>query len=342
MSGQTPIVCVRPPSWITPGASPLMDLLAWVRMAEELGLDGIFVGDRMLSEAAQDGKKVYGASMLDPIVVLSAIAASTSRVLLGPLVMVLPFRHPVQLAKSIASLDAASAGRVILGAGLGWVAKEFTTLGIPMAERAARFEETITIMRQLWTGSSVSYEGRFWTLEDVAISPVPVNGPPPIWMASFAPSQSLEWPDGWPKPALTQFDRVGRLADAWVPLVYSASSKRRIAPTVLGDAWNIVLDRAAIAERGRDEIDFVLSDWCYVLEGPDAKARCQQALGRFFEGDWDDALRTYTIGTCDEVVEKVRAQTRHIDHVDGYVLTPLSDERDQVAHLAEVAAQLRS
>lgn len=341
MNSLSPLVCVRPPSWITPESSALTDLLAWVREAEDMGFDGIFVGDRMLADASLGGKKIYGASMLDSTVVLSAMAATTRRVLLGPLVMVVPFRHPVQLAKTIASLDVASGGRVVLGAGLGWVPKEFEILGVPFSERAARFEESISLMRELWTGRPVTRNGRFWTLKDVQISPVPKVGPPPIWMASFAPSHSLEWPDGWPSATLTQLDRVGRLADAWVPLIYSASSMRRMDPDVLGDAWGIVLDRAENAGRSRDVIDFVLSDWCYVLDGPAAKSECQAAFSRYFAGTWDDAQRTYTIGTREEVVEKLRDQTRAVDRVDGYVLTPLSDDVAQLRLLAGVAEDLR-
>jgi probable F420-dependent oxidoreductase len=320
-----------------------LDLVAWVERAERLGFDGAFVGDRMLSEATTPGSAVvYGASMLDVTVALATMAARTSRILLGPLVLVFPYRHPVQLAKQFASLDAVSGGRIVLGAGIGWNAREFEVLGLEMAGRGVRFEEQIGLVRQLWTGEPVTHRGPTWAVSDVQIVPPPARpGGPPVWLASFSPGQALDWTDALPAPALRQLDRVGRLADGWVPLVYSASAKRRLAPGTLGVAWERVLDSAARCGRGRDDIDFVLSDWGYVLDGPGSVDRCKQALSRFFEGSWEDAQRTYTIGTADEVIDRLRAQTAGIDRVDAYIFTPLSDDTEQMDQLAGIAERLR-
>lgn len=340
-----PLVCVRPPGWVTPTSGPIIDLIAWVQRAEELGFDGAFVGDRMLSEATTaTGATVYGASMLDVTVALATMAARTEHILLGPLVLVFPYRHPVQLAKAFASLDAASGGRIVLGAGIGWNAREFDVLGLPMAGRGQRFEEAVDLVRRLWSGEPVSHDGPTWQFSDVQIVPGPARtGGPPIWMASFSPGQTLDWsPDGLPPLSLRQLDRVGRLADAWVPLVYSASAKRRMDPETLAAAWGKVLDGAAGVGRTREDVDFVFSDWGYVLDGPGSVESCQQALSRFFDGSWEDAQRTYTIGTADEVVEKIRTHTAGIDRVDGYIFTPLSDEPEQMEKLAGVAERLRA
>jgi probable F420-dependent oxidoreductase len=342
-SSDAPLVCIRPPGWVTPGSRPMVDLVAWVERAEELGFDGAFVGDRMLSEATTPGGAVvYGASMLDVTVALATMAARTERILLGPLVLVFPYRHPVQLAKTFASLDAASGGRVVLGAGIGWNAKEFEVLGLPRPGRGERFEESLSLVRRLWSGEPVTHAGPSWTLSDVQIVPPPARpGGPPLWLASFSPRQSLDWGDELPATSLRQLDRVGRLADGWVPLVYSASAKRRLAADTLGVAWRVVLDSAAAVGRARRDIDFVFSDWCYVLDGPGSENRCKEALARFFDGSWEDAQRTYTIGTAEQVVEKVTSHTAGIDRVDAYVLTPLSDETEQMDLLAQVAARLR-
>lgn len=338
-----PMVCVRPPGWVTQGSDTLSDLLAWAGESERLGLDGVFVGDRMLAEARTPGGVVYGASMLDAVVVLAAMAARTTRIVVGPLVWVFPYRHPLQTAKTFASLDAMSGGRVVLGAGIGWNAREFSALGVPMGGRADRFEEAVPLLRRLWTGRPVTHNGPTWQLEDVQLSPVPVRpGGPPIWMASFSPGHPLDWPDGFPASTLCQLERVGRLADGWVPLVYSASAKRRLSPQDLGAAWRVVLESAARAGRSRADVDFVYSDWCYVLDGPGAEDRCRAALSRFFAGSWDDARRTYTIGTADELRAAVAAQSAQVDRVDAYVLTPLSDEVEQLELLAGVAEQLRA
>jgi probable F420-dependent oxidoreductase len=339
-----PLVCLRPPGWVTPTSGPIVDLVAWVGRAEELGFDGAFVGDRMLSEATTPGRAVvYGASMLDVTVALATMAARTSRILLGPLVLVFPYRHPVQLAKQFASLDAVSGGRLVLGAGIGWNAREFEVLGLDMGGRGERFEEQIALVRELWAGQPVTHRGPTWDVADVQIVPPPARpGGPPIWLASFSPGQALDWTTELPALALRQLDRVGRLADGWVPLVYSASAKRRLAPETLARAWDHVLDSAARSDRGRGDIDFVLSDWGYVLDGPASVERCKLALSRFFDGSWEDAQRTYTIGTADEVVDKLRAQTASIDRVDAYIFTPLSNETEQMDQLASVAERLRA
>lgn len=339
-----PFVGIRPPGWVTAESGALHDLVTWAERAEALGFDGAFVGDRLLSEAVTPGgATVYGASMLDVTVALAMIAARTTRILLGPLVLVFPYRHPVQLAKTFASLDAASGGRLVLGAGIGWNTKEFEVLGVPMAGRGDRFEEALGAVRRLWSGHPVTHEGLTWQFHDVQVVPAPARpGGPPVWIASFSPGQALEWSAELPPSAVRQLDRVGRLADGWVPLVYSASAKRRLEPATLASAWQVVMDSAAAAGRARADIDFVFSDWGYVLEGPDAQNRCKRALARFFRGSWEDAQRTYTIGPADEVLDKLRAHTAGIDRVDGYVFTPLSDETEQMELLADVARQLRN
>jgi len=343
VSGDGVLVCVRPPGWVNEDSGPLADLLAWAERAEELGFDGVFVGDRLLAEATTPGGAVvYGASMTDVTVILAAMAARTAKIFLGPLVLVFPYRHPIQLAKAFASLDAASGGRVILGAGIGWNAREFEALGIPMAGRAERFEEALPLVRRLWIGHPVTHAGPTWQFADVQVSPPPARpGGPPVWLASFSPGQAMDWQDTFPPATQRQLERIGRLADGWVPLVYSASSKRRLASETLGAAWRVVLDSAARSGRTRTDIDFVFSDWCYVLDGPGAEDRCQAALSRFFAGSWEDALRTYTIGTADEVLNKIRAHTAAVDHVDAYIFTPLSDEAEQLGLLAGIAGVLR-
>jgi alkanesulfonate monooxygenase SsuD/methylene tetrahydromethanopterin reductase-like flavin-dependent oxidoreductase (luciferase family) len=319
-------------------AAAFAGLVSWAERAERLGLDGVFVGDRMLPQAANRRGVVYGASMVDAGVALAAIAARTSRIRLGPLVLVLPFRHPLQLAKLTASLDVASNGRLILGAGTGWNFSEFQALGIPRDERAARFEESLRILRELWSGSGSSAHG-FWSFDDVTLAPLPVQpGGPPVWMASFSPGSALDWETDVPSTLLPVLHRIGRLADGWVPLIYSASHRRRLDPAVLGAAWRHVLEAAEESGRSRSEVAFVLSDWVYVLDGPDAIRRCQEALAPFFGGDWEDAQRTYNIGSADEIADRLFETASHIDRVDSYVLTPLSGELEQLEALAEAVA----
>lgn len=340
---RTVSVGVRPPGWIGKDAGPFEQLAGWVQRAEQLGFDTLFVGDRLLAQASNAEQVVYGASMLDATVVLAALAARTERIQLGPLVMVFPYRHPIQLAKSLASLDVISGGRLILGAGIGWNEREFAALGVPTAGRGDEFERQLQAVRALWRGERYSYKSARWHFDDVEISPLPVRpGGPPVWLASFSPGHALDWSATVYGPEARVLDRAGRLADGWVPLIYSASSKRRLDADVLGDAWRRVVDSAVAQGRERESIDFVFSDWCFVLDGPDGKRRCRQALERFFPGDWGDALRTYSIGSVEEIVGKIRAHTAAVDRVDSYILTPLGGDPDQLEHLVGVAEGLRS
>lgn len=336
-------VHVRPPGWVArDAAEAFAALVGWAVRAEDLGLDGVFVGDRLLPEVRSSKGVVYGATMVDAGVAVSAIAARTSRIRLGPLVLILPFRHPIQLAKLTASLDVASGGRLVLGVGTGWNPGEFAALGIPRGERSPRFEESLRIMRDLWAGRPAS-AGRFWSFSELSLAPLPVQaGGPPIWMASFSPGSALDWERDVPAALLPVLGRIGAMADGWVPLIYSASHRRRLDPAVLGSAWRHVLEAAQRSGRSRQDLSFVLSDWIYVLDGRDSVRRCQEALAGFFAGDWEDAMRTYNIGTAGEIVGRLREMARDIDRVDAYVLTPLSAEAGQLEAIAgEIAPLLR-
>jgi probable F420-dependent oxidoreductase len=138
-----------------------------------------------------------------PLVALAALVTRTSRVRLGPFVLLMPQHHPVRVAEDGALIDRISHGRFVLALGLGYVEHEFATLGIPMAERASRMEEGVQVVQRLWTEPRVTFSGRHFKLDGVGIHPRPVQQPrPAVWMG------------GWAKSAL---ERAARLGDAWVP-----------------------------------------------------------------------------------------------------------------------------
>ena len=344
VGAEIPRVCARPHGWVRgAGRGSFERLSAWTERAEALSIDGVFLGDRLMTEAvARDGSAVYGASMPEVTTALAGLGARTERILLGPLVLVFPYRHPLQLAKLVAGLDQIASGRLVLGAGLGWNRREFAALGIDRSARGAMFEASVEVVRALWRGEAVTDETPWWRLEEAAISPLPERPDgPPIWLASFSPDSALAW-DELPPLALRTLDRVGRLADGWVPLIYSASSRRRLDPKLIGRGWEIVQESAERAGRKPSDLEFVLSDWIYVLDGPASERRCREALATFFAGDWDDARRTYTIGTAEEVAESLLGITSQVDRVGSYVLTPLDGHVDQLELVAgELAPLLR-
>jgi probable F420-dependent oxidoreductase len=137
----------------------------------------------------------------DPVLTLTWAAACTSRVGLGTSVLVLPMRHPLPLAKELATLQNLSGGRLILGAGVGWLEAEFDALGIPFRERGRRMDEGIAMMRAVWSQDPVSFPARHIpaVIEDMRMLPQPVK-PIPIWIGGSSESalaRAVKLAEGW-------------------------------------------------------------------------------------------------------------------------------------------------
>lgn len=121
---------------------------AVARHAEDLGFADVWVSDHVV--LPKDATYLPSSYILEPLVALTFAAAATERVGLGTTVLVLPLRPPVLLAKMLGSLDLMSGGRLVIGAASGWLEEEFDALGVPFAERGARTDETIEILRRCW------------------------------------------------------------------------------------------------------------------------------------------------------------------------------------------------
>ena len=227
-------------------------LLRHVERIEELGYDSIWLSD----SATLPGPA--------PLVALGAIAARTSRLKLGTSVLVAPARNPVLLAKELATLDALSEGRVLPAFGLGIDREpEAAAIGVPKAERAARTEEAIEIVRRLWPGEPVTYEGRFTSLHGVTLSPATTRTSLDIWLGGSSPAalrRSGRLADGWlgsfvSPPELTRCveqivaaaDAAGRTIDDdhYGTILFSAPSEDAISPerrALLGLRPDLALD----------------------------------------------------------------------------------------------------
>ncbi len=144
------------------------------RAAEHLGFDSLWLGDHLLYRG--DGRPERGP--WEAWTLLAALAASTERVQLGPLVACLGFHPPGLIAKMAATLDEVSGGRLVLGVGAGWNETEFRAFGLPFDRRASRFEEAFAIARELLAGQRVTLEGRFWSVRDAVLLPRPARRPP--------------------------------------------------------------------------------------------------------------------------------------------------------------------
>src|SRR5262245_5492529 len=115
--------------------------------------------------------------MPDPLIALTYAAAVTKTLRLATGILILPQRHPIYVAKEIATLDVLSHGRVILGIGIGWLEEEFNALGIPFGERAARTAESVRALRSLWKDEAEAFSGKFYRWEKLEVHPKPVQKP---------------------------------------------------------------------------------------------------------------------------------------------------------------------
>jgi alkanesulfonate monooxygenase SsuD/methylene tetrahydromethanopterin reductase-like flavin-dependent oxidoreductase (luciferase family) len=146
------------------------------RLARDLGFDLVALGQHHLATPYQQPSSV-------PF--LARLAAETGSMRIGILVFLLPLHNPVDIAEQVATLDAISHGRMIVGVGLGYRPEECTAFGISMAERVPRFLEALEVMRRLWTQDEVEYSGRFYSLPRSQSTIRTVQQPhPPIWMAA--------------------------------------------------------------------------------------------------------------------------------------------------------------
>lgn len=174
-------------------------MLGVARSAEELGFASVWVTDHVFVPRTLD--IIYRDNMLEPLAMLSHLAAVVSRVRLGTSVIILPYRNPIIVAKMLATIDQLSRGRLIVGAAVGWMEEEFRALNVPFAERGALSDESLRIIRDIWTHGVVHHQGTFYQYEDMQASPRPVQQPgPPIWIggnSARARRRVAELGDGW-------------------------------------------------------------------------------------------------------------------------------------------------
>ncbi|HWF22651.1 MAG TPA: LLM class F420-dependent oxidoreductase [Acidimicrobiales bacterium] len=210
------------------------------RAAESAGFDAVFVTEHPFPEKAW--MDTGGHQALDPFVALSFAAATTTSIRLQTHLCVLPYRNPFLTAKAAASLDVLSGGRLILGAGTGYLEAEFAALGVDFAERNDLTDEAIVAMKAAWSGEPLSLTGRHFEAHDNFALPRPAQEPhPPIWIggnSKRAIRRAVELADGWapmPNPAQTAARRhsaaMETLEDLKVRIDYAADHARSVGRT---------------------------------------------------------------------------------------------------------------
>ncbi|MCH8745999.1 MAG: LLM class F420-dependent oxidoreductase [Chloroflexi bacterium] len=188
---------IVPNNW---GIEDPQQMLSIGPLAEELGYDSVWVMDHLFNNGyireRLDDKPYY-----HPLATLSHLSATTKKVMLGTSVLVLPYHNPVELAKYTATLDQMSGGRLTLGVGVGAMTEEFNALGISLKQRGSLTNESISIMKELWTNEDPSYHSRRWDFADLKFSPKPVQKPHiPIWVGGSSPGalkRAATLGDGW-------------------------------------------------------------------------------------------------------------------------------------------------
>jgi len=198
----TPALILYPPimsPWEP--AAGAADILRVARAADAAGWDWLTVPEHLVMP--HEMADVMGARFPEGLTAAAVLAGATTRIRLLTYVLVLPYRHPVTLAKQIATLDFLSGGRFTLGTAVGHLEREFEILGVPFRERGAMTDEFIAAMRELWTSPTPTFAGRWVRFDHVAFEPKPVQKPhPPILIG------------GNSRPAMR---RAARLGDGWLP-----------------------------------------------------------------------------------------------------------------------------
>ena len=164
--------------------------IQFAQAAEKAGVESLWTVEHVIYPSSYDSKYPYDPSgqmamapdtdLTDPLIWLTWLAANTSSIRLGTGIMILPERNPLVLAKQVGTLDSFSGGRFELGIGVGRLKEEFEALGVPWERRGARTDEYVAVMRELWGGNEVSFDGEFVSFDRVSSNPKPLNGSVPI------------------------------------------------------------------------------------------------------------------------------------------------------------------
>lgn len=258
---------------------PVESVVAIAVECERLGFDSVWVADHLVFDLEKYGGSPELVGSLEPLTTLSAIAAATDRVRLGTMVLCNEFRHPVQLAREVATLDLASGGRVELGLGAGWYEREFRLAGLPFPSPRARLErlgESVEILKRVFTGEPVSFTGRHYVLEDMIARPRPAQDPrPTIWVGAkgdramrLVANVADGWNAAWFQDVEAYAERAALLGDARV--------RRSIGQYAQGSSQEMADRLGAFAAVGVEHAVMCFSKMPFGLDDTDDVARFAQ------------------------------------------------------------------
>jgi probable F420-dependent oxidoreductase len=295
------------PQTFPDGAFDPASFRAYLRRAEELGFESAWTQEQILGAMPS----------LDPVDMLTYAAACTERLRLGCAVLLTALRSPVHLARSLATIDQLSRGRLEVGVGLGGQPQQAPAFGVDPGSRVARFNEGLRLMKALWTEPSVTCEGRFWQLRDARMEPKPLQKPrPPIWFGANHPNAL--------RRAVAAGD--GFFGGGSTPTPVFAEQVRTV--------------RALLEEAGRDPAGFPLAKRIYIAVDDDAGRAGRRVADWFLQCYGRPGVERAAVwGPPDHCAEQVREVAA--TGVERILLTALFDEAEQLERLAaEVVPRL--
>ncbi|MDN3356156.1 LLM class flavin-dependent oxidoreductase [Actinomadura sp. DC4] len=288
------------PQFVADGAFDPAAFRAYLTRAEALGFDGAWTQEQILG----------AAPVLGPVETLTYAAACTERLRLGCAVFVTPLHGPLHLAKSLATLDQLSRGRLEVGVGTGGRGRMFPAFGVDPDHLVGRFTEGLRLMKACWTEPRITFEGRFWQLRDAAMEPKPFQKPhPPVWFGANHPDalrRAVRHGDGFIGAGSTT---TGRFAE------------------------QVQVVREALGEQGRDPAGFGIAKRVYVAVDDDT-ARGAREIGAALDRLYGrSGLAPVAVSgppeACAEGLREVAAAG-----AETILLTPLFAEAAQMERLA--------
>lgn len=306
MTSRIPIGIAIPQTFRDAPATP-RHIGEFLRRAEALGFHSAWVVEQILGAMAS----------LEPVELLAYAAALTDRMRLGSAVLLTALRNPVHLAKSLATIDQLSGGRLIVGVGLGGTPRVYPAFGLRAERRVARFEEGLTLMKQLWTQPRVTMNGEFFNLDNASMEPKPSQKPyPPLWFGGHHPNA---------------LKRAVAMGDGFIG-AGSASTA-----TFAEEARQL---RTSLADARRDPAAFPIGKRVYIAVDADrerAARRLAEWFGAFY-GKPDLAAQVCVWGDAAHCAEGLREIVAA--GAQFLMLNPVFDELDQLERLAELAPKI--
>jgi probable F420-dependent oxidoreductase len=297
-------------SIVDAGANTRVDnALNFAEEIERLGYGGLWHGHFIVREVAG----------LDTLGVLTAVAARTKRIMLGTAILQAPLYHPVDLARRLVTIDQISGGRLILGVGLGASEREYDNLGIPFKQRGSRLDESLDLLKRLWTEDNTSYEGRYFKVKDLVVLPKPIQQPHPkivvggVWHGGIVGRAELGSTQEWSERSIS---RVARYGDGWITMSTIPVAR---AADILAEGVERIKDRARELGRTLTDEDLLIVGETGMININDSRSQAAAESEQFYgvrvargyhQSRGNPSLETHMAtgctGTADEVADFMR------------------------------------